>query len=186
MSWCWRSTPTSCATFAATPMHPSTLEIMHELGLLDEFLKLPHRRARTLGGADRRRAVSPVVDFSHLPTRCKFVAHDAAMGLPGFSRRHGEALPNFHLHMQPEATDSDRAGRPRHRRARHDAGRAARDPRRPRGRLRRPPFDVARARRHEGRGHRRADGRALVPAAARSRAIPSRAWAASRPGAWWC
>ena len=43
--------------FRGDTIHPSTLELMHELGLLDEFLKLPHQKAPQLGGAVRRRAV---------------------------------------------------------------------------------------------------------------------------------
>ena len=42
--------------FRGDTIHPSTLEIMHELGLLDEFLKLPHQKLERLERADRRRA----------------------------------------------------------------------------------------------------------------------------------
>src|SRR6059058_5508103 len=59
--------------FRGDTIHPSTLEIMAELGLLDEFVKLPHTEARTLGGAFGREQFT-FVDFSHLPTRCKFIA----------------------------------------------------------------------------------------------------------------
>ena len=37
--------------FRGDTIHPSTLEVMHELGLLYDFLKLPHTKAHTLGGA---------------------------------------------------------------------------------------------------------------------------------------
>ena len=59
--------------FRGDTIHPSTLELMHELGLLDEFLKVPHQEVSHLTfqvGAER----IPMVDLSHLPTRCKFVA----------------------------------------------------------------------------------------------------------------
>src|ERR1044071_5279272 len=59
--------------FRGDTIHPSTLEIMAELGLLDEFLKLPHTQERTLGGAFGR-AQFIFVDFSHLPTAAKFIA----------------------------------------------------------------------------------------------------------------
>src|SRR5437867_4020625 len=59
--------------FRGDTIHPSTLEVMHELGILDEFLELPHREIRSIAG---RVAGEPVTigDFSHLPTRCKFIA----------------------------------------------------------------------------------------------------------------
>ena len=59
--------------FRGDTIHPSTLEIMHELGLLEEFLEQPHQEVRTLGaqiGDDFVR----VADFSHLPTHCRFIA----------------------------------------------------------------------------------------------------------------
>src|ERR1700688_1937536 len=59
--------------FRGDTIHPSTLEIMHELGILEEFLKRPHQEARELGaviGGTTFRAI----DFSHLPTRCKIIA----------------------------------------------------------------------------------------------------------------
>jgi len=59
--------------FRGDTIHPSTLEIMHELGLLEEFLEQPHQEVRTLGaqiGDDLLR----VADFSHLPTHCRFIA----------------------------------------------------------------------------------------------------------------
>src|SRR3954471_24341123 len=59
--------------FRGDTIHPSTLEVMHELGLLDEFLKVPHNKAHTVAGAFGREQF-PFVDFSHLPTRCKFIA----------------------------------------------------------------------------------------------------------------
>src|SRR3982750_1633831 len=59
--------------FRGDTIHPSTLEIMSELGLLDEFLKLPHTKARTLGG-DFGGMRFTFADFSHLPTRAKYIA----------------------------------------------------------------------------------------------------------------
>jgi 2-polyprenyl-6-methoxyphenol hydroxylase-like FAD-dependent oxidoreductase len=59
--------------FRGDTIHPSTLELMHELGLLDAFLKLPHQEVSRLSfqfGADR----IPMVDLTHLPVHCKFVA----------------------------------------------------------------------------------------------------------------
>ena len=59
--------------FRGDIVHPSTLEKMHELGLLDEFLKLPHEEVDHLAGKIAGRSIT-MADFSHLPTRCKFLA----------------------------------------------------------------------------------------------------------------
>src|SRR5690242_1533773 len=59
--------------FRGDTVHPSTLEIMHELGLLEEFLKLPHTKIRTANleiGDDHL----TIGDFARVPTRCKFIA----------------------------------------------------------------------------------------------------------------
>ncbi len=56
--------------FRGDTIHPSTLELMHELGLLDEFLKQPHQEARELRAVVNGQAV-PVADFTKLPAdRC--------------------------------------------------------------------------------------------------------------------
>src|SRR5213595_2382093 len=59
--------------FRGDTVHPSTLELMHELGWLETFLQRPHQELREIGGyvGDERVLVA---DFSHLPTRCRFVA----------------------------------------------------------------------------------------------------------------
>jgi 2-polyprenyl-6-methoxyphenol hydroxylase-like FAD-dependent oxidoreductase len=90
--------------FRGDTIHPSTLEIMAELGLLDEFLKLPHTQARTLGGAFGNLQFT-FVDFSHLPTRCKFIALMPQWDFLNFLAEHGKRYPGFHLHMRAEATD---------------------------------------------------------------------------------
>src|SRR5450631_1705044 len=59
--------------FRGDTVHPSTLELIHELGLLDEFLKLPHEKVDHLTGQIGDERVT-IADFSHLPTTCKFVA----------------------------------------------------------------------------------------------------------------
>jgi 2-polyprenyl-6-methoxyphenol hydroxylase-like FAD-dependent oxidoreductase len=90
--------------FRGDTIHPSTLEIMHELGLLDEFLKLPHQEVRELQGwvGD---AVVTVADFSHLPTRCKFVALMPQWDFLDFLAGHGKKYPAFRLRMHAEVTD---------------------------------------------------------------------------------
>jgi 2-polyprenyl-6-methoxyphenol hydroxylase-like FAD-dependent oxidoreductase len=59
--------------FRGDTIHPSTLELMHELGLLEEFLKLPHERSPQLSGKYGDLPVT-VADFRHLPTQCKYIA----------------------------------------------------------------------------------------------------------------
>src|SRR5579864_1828284 len=84
--------------FRGDTVHPSTLEVMHELGLLDAFLKLPHSEVRELhaiiGGSDVK-----VADFSHLPTRCKFVALMPQWDFLDFLAEQGRRLPDFNLAM---------------------------------------------------------------------------------------
>jgi 2-polyprenyl-6-methoxyphenol hydroxylase-like FAD-dependent oxidoreductase len=67
--------------FRGDTIHPSTLELMHELSLLDAFLALPHQEVHRLT-AQVGDAVIPVADFSHLPTRCRFIAF-----MPQWERR---------------------------------------------------------------------------------------------------
>ena len=57
--------------FRGDTIHPSTLEVIRELGLLDEFLKLPHEKARRLSGVIGDELVQ-LADFTYLRTRCRF------------------------------------------------------------------------------------------------------------------
>src|SRR5262245_22029460 len=59
--------------FRGDTIHPSTLEVMHELGLLERFLQLPHQKVERLA-VSIGNEVLPLADFTHLPTRCRFVA----------------------------------------------------------------------------------------------------------------
>jgi len=90
--------------FHGDTIHPSTLELMGELGLLDEFLRLPHQRATTIGAffGDREYAFA---DFTRLPTRCKFVALMPQWDFLNFLAEHARKFPSFHLHMRAEALD---------------------------------------------------------------------------------
>src|SRR5947207_7180653 len=56
--------------FRGDTIHPSTLELMCELGLLDQFLEQPHQKLRELRGIINGHGV-PIADFSQLTTRCK-------------------------------------------------------------------------------------------------------------------
>src|SRR5213595_3198461 len=57
--------------FRGDNIHPSTLELMHELGLLEEFLKLPHQEIAQLKAWFGTTELA-VADFTQLPTRCRF------------------------------------------------------------------------------------------------------------------
>ena len=90
--------------FRGDTVHPSTLQLMDELGLLDEFLKLPHQKIEKLTaqiGADRIR----IADFTHLPTHCKFVALMPQWDFLNFLADHGKRYRTFGLRMQAEAAE---------------------------------------------------------------------------------
>src|SRR5579864_752654 len=59
--------------FRGDTIHPSTLELMYELGLLQDFLSRPHQEYQRIGAQIDDFEV-PVGDFTHLPTHCKFLA----------------------------------------------------------------------------------------------------------------
>lgn len=90
--------------FRGDTVHPSTLQLMYELGLLDAFLKLPHQEIRELGGQVESEFV-PIADFTHLPTHCKFVALMPQWDFLGFIKEQACRYPGFHLMMEAEVTD---------------------------------------------------------------------------------
>lgn len=90
--------------FRGDTIHPATLEIMFELGLLDEFLKRPHQELREIG-AQIDDFSATVGDFSHLPTHCKFIALMPQWDFLNFIAEKGKAYRQFHLHMLSEVTD---------------------------------------------------------------------------------
>ena len=87
--------------FRGDTVHASTLELMHELGLLDEFLTRPHQELRHLSVQVGDETV-PVGDFTHLPTRCKFIALMPQWDFLDFLAGHAKRLPSFRLLMQTE------------------------------------------------------------------------------------
>ena len=90
--------------FRGDTIHPSTLELMHELGLLDEFLKLPHQELREIRGVFNGHPV-PMADFSRLPTQCKFIAFMPQWDFLTFLSAQAKRFPTFALHMQHEVVD---------------------------------------------------------------------------------
>ena len=90
--------------FRGDTIHPSTLELMHELGLLDEFLKQPHQEVRELRGVINGQIV-PIADFTKLPTLCKFIAFMPQWDFLNFLSSHAKRFPTFQLHMETEVVD---------------------------------------------------------------------------------
>jgi 2-polyprenyl-6-methoxyphenol hydroxylase-like FAD-dependent oxidoreductase len=95
--------------FRGDTIHPSTLEVMHELGLLEDFLKRPHQEARQLTGYIEDVPVT-IADCSHLPTRCKFIALMPQWDFLNFLAEHGKRYPTFHLRMQAQVNELIKEG----------------------------------------------------------------------------
>ena len=95
--------------FRGDTVHPSTLELMYELGLLEEFLKLPHAEVDHLSGLVGAYQVA-IADFSHLPTHCKFIALMPQWDFLNFLAAHGRRYPTFDLRMLTEAIDLTEEG----------------------------------------------------------------------------
>jgi 2-polyprenyl-6-methoxyphenol hydroxylase-like FAD-dependent oxidoreductase len=90
--------------FRGDTVHPSTLELLGELGLLNEFLKRPHDEVRSLTArvADRRITVA---DMSHLPVQSRFVALMPQWDFLDFLAEEARHYPTFSLRMEAEAVD---------------------------------------------------------------------------------
>jgi len=89
--------------FRGDTIHPSTLEMMYELGVLDEFLALPHTRQDRIGiDLLGTRVAGP--DFRHVPAHCKFIAFMPQWDFLRFVEQQAKRYPSFHLRMQTEAT----------------------------------------------------------------------------------
>jgi 2-polyprenyl-6-methoxyphenol hydroxylase-like FAD-dependent oxidoreductase len=90
--------------FRGDTVHPSTLELMHELGLLQEFLKVPHSAVREISlqiGDDHL----VVGYFEHLPVHCKFIALMPQWDFLNFLADRARRYPGFDLRVRTEATD---------------------------------------------------------------------------------
>ncbi len=90
--------------FRGDTIHPSTLELMHELGILVDFLRLPHQEVRELKARFGNLELT-FADFTHLPTRCKFIALMPQWDFLNFLRERGRRYPGFRVLMQAAATD---------------------------------------------------------------------------------
>jgi 2-polyprenyl-6-methoxyphenol hydroxylase-like FAD-dependent oxidoreductase len=90
--------------FRGDTVHPSTLELFHELGLLEDFLKLPHQELTSIGGVFGDFAFQ-AADFSHVPVHCKFVALMPQWDFLDFLAGQAKEFPTFDLRMEHEAVD---------------------------------------------------------------------------------
>ena len=87
--------------FRGDTIHPSTLEVLFELGLLNQFLALPHQKVSRINGQFGDLALT-VADFSTLPTQCRFVAFIPQWDFLAFLAKEGARYPGFHLLMQAD------------------------------------------------------------------------------------
>ena len=90
--------------FRGDTVHPSTLELMYELGLGDEFLTLPHRKVECFSAVIGGESVQ-IVDLRHLPTHCRYIALMPQWDFLNFLAKQGNRYEAFELRMQTEATD---------------------------------------------------------------------------------
>lgn len=96
--------------FRGDTVHPSTLEVMYELGLLQKFLRLPHQELTRAGGVFGDYAFT-TLDFRHVPSRCKFVALMPQWDFLSFLSNEAKKFPKFDLRMQYEVVGLAHDGR---------------------------------------------------------------------------
>ena len=89
--------------FRGDTVHPSTLEIMHELGIAERLLQLPHYKIDRLSGSVGDQTI-PFADFSHLPVHYPFIALMPQWDFLNFVASEAKAFPNFTLLMRTEVT----------------------------------------------------------------------------------
>ncbi|HEV7513935.1 MAG TPA: FAD-dependent oxidoreductase [Candidatus Acidoferrum sp.] len=90
--------------FRGDTIHPSTFELMYELGLLEDFLRVPHQQLFELGAAVDDFSVT-IANFSHLPVHCKFVGLMPQWDFLNFIAEKAKAYPEFRLRTECEVTD---------------------------------------------------------------------------------
>ena len=95
--------------FRGDTVHPSTLEVLYELNLLDDFLKLPHQKVTSAGGVFGDFGFKGP-DFTHVPGHCKFTALMPQWNFLNFLSREASQFPGFDLRLGHEAIDLIRDG----------------------------------------------------------------------------
>jgi 2-polyprenyl-6-methoxyphenol hydroxylase-like FAD-dependent oxidoreductase len=89
--------------FRGDTVHPSTLELMHELGVLDEFLARPHQQVQQVVAEVEGERVT-IADFAHLPSTCNFLAFMPQWEFLDFLADRARRYPSFRLLMNAEVT----------------------------------------------------------------------------------
>lgn len=90
--------------FRGDTLYPSTLEVIHELGLLERFLRSPHQKVSRINARFGDLEFT-VADFSHLPTQCRYIAFMPQWDFLNFLGEVGSRYPGFHVRMSAEVTD---------------------------------------------------------------------------------
>lgn len=88
--------------FRGDTVHPSTMQVLHELGLLDAFLQRPHQQTERIALHLNDRPYD-IVDFTHLPVAAKFVAFMPQWEFLDFLAEQARALPSFQLRLETQA-----------------------------------------------------------------------------------
>jgi 2-polyprenyl-6-methoxyphenol hydroxylase-like FAD-dependent oxidoreductase len=89
--------------FRGDTVHPSTLMIMQELGLVEDFLKLPHSEIRALAAEIGEHTVK-VADFSRISAPCRFVALMPQWDFLNFLADKGRRFPSLNILMSSQVT----------------------------------------------------------------------------------
>jgi 2-polyprenyl-6-methoxyphenol hydroxylase-like FAD-dependent oxidoreductase len=89
--------------FRGDTVHPSTLQVMHELGLLEEFLKLPHSEIHSISAEIGERSYR-IADFRHIPAACRYIAIMPQWDFLNFLAEKGRQFPTLKVIMQAHVT----------------------------------------------------------------------------------
>ena len=111
MSWVLEKHKDFLRDFRGDTVHPSTLQVMDELGLLEKFLQKPHDEVHESHGRDRQGAIQGSPISARLPTAAKFIALMPQWDFLDFMAEEARRYPTFHLAMQTEVTELLAKGR---------------------------------------------------------------------------
>ncbi|MFN0192419.1 MAG: FAD-dependent oxidoreductase [Aestuariivirga sp.] len=95
--------------FRGDTIHPSTMEVLHELGLLEQFLKLPHQPVHELTAQFSEERIQ-IASFSKLPVKAPYIAMIPQWDFLNFLATQAHAFPKFDLLMRTEATGLIQSG----------------------------------------------------------------------------
>jgi 2-polyprenyl-6-methoxyphenol hydroxylase-like FAD-dependent oxidoreductase len=90
--------------FRGDTVHPSTLQVMDELGLIDGFLKLPHQQLQKMDGMFGGTSVR-IADLGRVDTKYPFIAFMPQWDFLNFLRENGQRFASLKVMMSAEATD---------------------------------------------------------------------------------